>query len=69
MVAYLIIVVLFVGAFYAGMRYGRQLESDAYTELAKLKAALVKTGVNLETYLSGDIAKIKTAAETLLAKL
>jgi hypothetical protein len=54
-------------AFVAGMKYGLKLESDAFAELVKLRMALRKTGVKVETYLTGDVARVHAELVKVLA--
>jgi len=63
---YALIIIALVGGFFAGMKYGLTLESNAFVELRKIRAALVKTGVQFETYLSGDLHKIHIEATKVL---
>lgn len=61
--------VLIFLAFYFGMKYGQQIESDAFDELRNLRAALVRTGVGVETYLTGDVKKVHAAIIKVVNKL
>jgi hypothetical protein len=52
--------------FYLGVRYGKRLESDAFDELRRLRAALNQTGVKLEAYYSGDLNRIHNEIRRIL---
>jgi hypothetical protein len=62
-------VIVAVVSIIVGVLFSGQIKADAVKDLAALKAALTKTGVKLETYLSGDLTKIKAEAESVLAKV
>jgi|GEM_PF-6240379 len=62
---FLAVIVVIVAAliFYAGMRYGCKMESDAYQRLAALRQSLARAGLDIDTALTGDVARIYAAAK------
>jgi hypothetical protein len=59
-------VLAFLAVFVAGAKYGVKLESDAFAELVKIRAAIRKTGLQVETILTGDLHAIRAEASKIL---